>query len=108
MHGHLFLVMIEAQNKSCNLGYTTVSAVFVHLYCINPHPCPQGRGGGDELEGRNLESELYVFSQATKNLLNSSEKRNGKLLTMFVTQNILAPAYTDKILKTLCIHKYQK
>ena len=38
--------MIEAQNKSCNLGYTTVSAVFVHLYCINPQPCPQGRGGG--------------------------------------------------------------
>ena len=38
--------MIEAQNKSCNLGYTTVSAVFVHLYCINPQPCPQGRGEG--------------------------------------------------------------
>ena len=87
------------------MGYTTVSAVFVHLYCINPQPCPQGRGGGgDELEGRNLESELYVFSQATKNLLDSSEK-NGKLLTMFVNQNILARAYTDKILKTLCIHK---
>ena len=56
------------------------------------------------MEGRNLESGLYVFSQATKNLLESSEK-NGKLLTMFVNQNILAPAYTDKILKTLCIHK---
>ena len=97
--------MIEAQNKSCNLGYTTVSAVFVHLYCINPQPCPQGRGGGNELEGRNLESELYVFSQATKNLLDSSDKKNGKLLTMFVNQNVLAPAYTDKILKTLCIHK---
>ena len=65
-------------------------------------------GGGDELEGGKLESELYVFSQVTKNLLNSSEKKNGKLLTMFVTQNILAPANTDKILKTLCIHKYQK
>ena len=65
--------MIEAQNKSCNLGYTTVSAVFVHLYCINPHPCPQGRGG-DELEGRNLESELYVFSQATKNFYNIARK----------------------------------
>ena len=59
--------MIEPQNKSCNLGYTTASAEFVHLYCINPQPCPQGRGGGDELEGRNLENELYVFSQATKN-----------------------------------------
>ena len=70
---HLFLVMIEAQNKSFNLGYTTVSAVFVHLYCINPQPCHQGRegGGGDELEGRNLESELYVFSQATKYFLDS-------------------------------------
>ena len=73
MYRHLFLVMIEAQNKSCNVGYTTASAVFVDLYCINPPPhlCPQGRGGGDELEGRNLESELYVFSQATKNFLNS-------------------------------------
>ena len=105
MYRHLFLVMIEAQNKSCNLGYTTVSAVFVHLYCINPQPCTQGRGGGDELEGRNLESELYVFSQATKNLLDSSEKKKEKLFTMFVNQNILARAYTDKILKTLCIHK---
>ena len=46
-----------------------------------------------------------MFSQATKNLLDSSDKKNGKLLTMFVNQNILAPAYTDKILKTLCIHK---
>ena len=62
--------MIEAQNKSCNLGYTTVSAVFVHLYCINPQPCPQGRGG-DELEGGKLESELYVFSQTTKHFLDS-------------------------------------
>ena len=69
---HLFLVMIEAQNKSCNLGYTTVSAVFVHLYCINPHPTPVLKGeGGDELEGRNLERDLYVFSQATKNFLDS-------------------------------------
>ena len=84
--------MIEAQNKSCNLGYTTVSAVFVHLYCINHQPCPQGRGGGNELEGRNLESELYVFSQATKNLLDSSEKKKEKLFTMFVNQNILARA----------------
>ena len=78
MYRHLFLVVIEAQNKSCNLGYTTVHAVFVHLYCINPQPCPQGRGGGgggNELEGRNLESELYVFSQATKNLLDSSKKK---------------------------------
>ena len=71
--------MIEAQNKSCNLGYTTVSAVFVHLYCINPQPCPQGRGG-DELEGGKLESELYVFSQVTKNLLNSSEKKKWKVI----------------------------
>ena len=47
-----------------------------------------------------------MFSQATKNLLDSSDKKNGKLLTMFVNQNILAPVYTDKILKTLCIHKY--
>ena len=63
------------------MGYTTVSAVFVHLYCINPQPCPQGRGGGgDELEGRNLESELYVFSQATKNLLDSSEKKKKSYL----------------------------
>ena len=45
-----------------------------------------------------------MFSQATKNLLDSSEK-NGKLLTMFVNQNILARVYTDKIIKTLCIHK---
>ena len=47
MYRHFFLVMIEAQNKSCNLGYTTASAVFVHLYCINPspHPSPQRRGG---------------------------------------------------------------
>ena len=103
---HLFLVMIEAQNKSCNLGYTTVSAVFVHLNCIKlPPTCSRERGRGNELEDRNLGSELYVFSQATKNLLDSSDKKNGKLLTMFVNQNILAPVYTDKILKTLCIHK---
>ena len=72
MYRQLFLVMIEAQNKTCNLGYTTVSAVFVHLYCINPHPTPVLKGeGGDELEGRNLERDLYVFSQATKNFLDS-------------------------------------
>ena len=71
---------------------------------LTPHPTPVLKGEGDELEGRNLESELYVFSQATKNLLDSSEK-NGKLLTMFVNQNILARVYTDKIIKTLCIHK---
>ena len=72
---------------------------------LTPNPVLKVEGGGgNELEGRNLERELYVFSQATKNLLDSSEK-NGKLLTMFVNQNILAPAYTDKILKTLCIHK---
>ena len=61
--------MIEAQNKSCNLGYTTASAVFVHLYCINPPPVL--KGGGDELEGKNLESERYVFSQTSKNFLDS-------------------------------------
>ena len=54
MYRHLFLVLIEAQNKSCKLGETTASAVFVLI----------GRYS-------NLESELYVFSQATKNFLNS-------------------------------------
>ena len=54
MYRHLFLVMIEAQNKRYNLGYTTASAVFVHLYCINPHPTPVLKGEGDELEGRTL------------------------------------------------------
>ena len=75
---------------------------------LTPNPVLKVEGGGgvgNELEGRNLESELYVFSQATKNLLDSSEKKKEKLFTMFVYQNILARAYTDKILKTLCIHK---
>ena len=63
--------MIEAQNKSCNLGYTTASAVFVHLYCINPPPPPRPQGRGDELEDKNLESERYVFSQTSKNFLDS-------------------------------------
>ena len=61
---------------------------------LTPHPAPVLNGEGDELEGRNLESELYVFSQATKNLLDSSEKKNGKLLTMFVHQNMMARAYS--------------
>ena len=64
---HLFLVMIEAQNKSCNLGYTTVSAVFVHLYCINPQPCPQGRGGGGGMNWK-VES-LKVSSTCSVRLL---------------------------------------
>ena len=62
--------MIEAQNKSCNLGYTTVSALFVHLYYINPPPLSP-REREMNWKRRNLESELYVFSQATKNFLNS-------------------------------------
>ena len=106
MYRQLFLVMIEAQNKSCNLGYTTVHAVFVHLYCINPQPCPQGRGGG---LGINWKVEtLKVSSTCLVRLLKIYWillKKNGKLFTMFVNQNILARAYTDKILKTLCIHK---
>ena len=61
--------MIEAQNKSCNLGYTTASALFVVPYLT---PTPVLKGEGDELEGRNLESsELYVFSQTTKHFLDS-------------------------------------
>ena len=36
MYRHLFLVMIEAQNKSCNLRYTTVSPVFVVLHLPPP------------------------------------------------------------------------
>ena len=45
---------------------------------LTPNPVLKVEGGGgvgNELEGRNLESELYVFSQATKNLLDSSEKK---------------------------------
>ena len=63
--------MLEAQNKSFNLGYTTVSAVFVHLYCINPQPCHQGReeGGG----GMNWKVEtLKVSSTCLVRLLNIS------------------------------------
>ena len=103
---HLFLVMIEAQNKSCNLGYIQPSMVYLST-CTALTPTPVLKlGGGDELEGRNLESELYVFSQVTKNLLDSSEKKNAKLFTMFVNQNILARAYTDKILKTLSAYAF--
>ena len=72
---HLFLVMIEAQNKSCNLGYIQPSLLYLST-CTALTPTPVLKlGGGDELEGRNLESELYVFSQVTKNLLDSSEKK---------------------------------
>ena len=43
---------------------------------LTPNPVLKVEGGVEnELEGRNLESELYVFSQATKNLLDSSEKK---------------------------------
>ena len=101
---HYFLVMIEAQNKSCNLGIQPSMLYLSSCTALIPNPVLKVEGEGNELEGRNLESELYVFSQAAKNLLDSSDKKNGKLLTMFVNQNILAPAYTDKILKTLCIH----
>ena len=47
---------------------------------LTPNPVLKVEGGGNELEGRNLESELYVFSQATKNLLNSSEKKKKNYL----------------------------
>ena len=73
---HLFLVMIEAQNKSCNLGYIQQSLLYLSTCtALTPNPVLKVGGGGDELESRKLESELYVFSQATKNLLNSSKTK---------------------------------
>ena len=76
---HLFLVMIEAQNKSCNLGYIQPSLLYLST-CTALTPNPVLKLGGDELEGRNLESELYLFSQATKNLLDSSDKKKWKVI----------------------------
>ena len=90
MFRHLFLVMIEAQNKSCNLGYTTVSAVFVHLNCINFHPRAQGRG---------LNSTCLVRLLKISWIL----KKMKSYLPCFLIK--MARAYTDKILKTLCIHE---
>ena len=53
--------MIEAQNKSCNLGYTTVSAVFVHLYYINPPPLsPRERGMNWKVETLKVSSTCLV------------------------------------------------
>ena len=83
MYRQLFLVMIEAQNKTCNLGYTTVSAIFVHLYCINPHPTPvlKGEGGGVNWKVETLN----VISTCSVRLLKISWiLKNGKLLIMFV------------------------
>ena len=70
---HLFLVMIETQNKSCNLGYVQLPLLYLST-CTALTPSPVLKVEGDELEGRNLESELYVFGQATKYFLDSSEK----------------------------------
>ena len=63
--------MIEAQNKSCNLGYVQLPLLYLSTWTVLA-PTPVLKGEGDELEGRNLESsELYVFSQTTKHFLDS-------------------------------------
>ena len=62
--------MIEAQNKSGNLGYVQLPLPYLSTWTALA-PTPVLKGEGHELEGRNLESELYVFSQTTKNFLNS-------------------------------------
>ena len=101
---HLFLVMIEAQNKSCNLGYIQPSLLYLST-CTALTPTPVLKLGG----GMNWKVEtLKVSSTCLVRLLKIYWillKKNGKLFTMFVNQNILARDYTDKILKTLCIHK---
>ena len=72
MYRHFFLVMIEAQNKSCNLGYVQLPMLYLSTCtALTLYPTPVLKGERDELEGRNLESELYVFSQTIKNFLNS-------------------------------------
>ena len=76
--------MIEAQNKSCNLGYTTASAVFVHLYCINPPP-PSSREGGMNWKVKTLKVSAMCLVRLAK--ISWILKNNGNLFTMFVNQN---------------------
>ena len=45
---------------------------------------PVLKGEGDELEGRNLESELYVFSQATKHFLDSEKEMESYLPCLLI------------------------